>query len=110
MEVTYLHGAAISAEDIKEIYDYGSQQAGGEKYGILFVACGEYEVEEDALQYIVNNPKHDEITAKVYIISHQEAKVKTKLHIVSDKPTLIPNTFESIEDGRMFLKKVFENR
>ena len=38
-----------------------------------------YELTEDAVEYIANNPSNKYILAKVYILNTKEAVVKTKI-------------------------------
>jgi hypothetical protein len=108
LEVKYLEDAVISMEDIKEIYSYGSSKSNGKMYCIMFEPFGKYEVTEDAIQYMVNNPDNKNILEKVYVINSIEAETKTKHHLLFDKPKLIPQTFNTAEKGRKYLRIIID--
>jgi hypothetical protein len=70
---------------------------------VLFEATGKYEVTEDAIPFITDNPYQASIIAKAYIINTSEAEQKTKLHLLFDHPALKPYTFKTAGEGMDWL-------
>jgi hypothetical protein len=108
LDVKYLENAVISSEDIKEIYSYGNSESNGKMYCIMFEPLGKYQVTEEAIQYMVDNPDNKNILEKVYVINSEEAETKTKSHLLNDKPKLIPQTFKTAESGKKYLRIIID--
>jgi len=103
LTVTYLDGAHIDVADLEEIYQHGKAKAGGKPYCILFEATDHYDVTEEAIYYISNNPYEKDILAKAYIVNSQESDIKTKLHLLFDHPHLKPFVFKTRNEAKFFL-------
>jgi len=104
----FMDKAVISAADIEEMYTFAEGKAKGNKYCVMFEAIDHFDVTEDGLEFMLNNPHDKNVLAKVYIIGTQEAKVKTKLHLLFDQPELKPATFKTSREGLDHLKSIVE--
>ena len=104
--VKYLENAIITDEDLKEIYSLAEVKAKWKPYCIMFEALNHYEVTEDAITYLSNNPHNKNILAKAYVINTKEAELKTKFHFLFDNPALKPYTFKNSEDAKKYLVDV----
>lgn len=91
--VSFLDNAEISRADLEEVYRFAERNAEGKKYGALFEAFGTYTILDDALEFMIRNPYNKNVIAKAYVIDTKEAQLKTKLHLLFDKPELKPFTF-----------------
>jgi hypothetical protein len=98
--------AVISDSDIKEMYTFAEEKAKGQKYCVMFEAMGHFDVTEEGLEYMLNNPHDKHVLAKVYIIGTQESKTKANLHILFDQPELKPVTFKTSREGLDYLKDI----
>ena len=103
LQVKFDDNAVINANDLAEIYDVANNKA-SIPYCVLFEASNRYEVTDDALEYMANNPNNKNILAKVYIVDHKEAEVKTRLHLLFDNPALKPFVFKNHEAGMEYLR------
>jgi hypothetical protein len=61
---------------------------------------GSYEVAEDAIRYMINNPSNEQVLAKAYVLDSEEAEKKTQLDLRHDKPELIPLTFRILQAAK----------
>ena len=104
IEVWFDDDAVINSDDLEEIYDFANRQSKGEQYCILFEASKSYEVTDDALEFMANNPHNKNILAKVYIVDHKEAEVKTRLHLLFDHPSMKPFVFKTHDAGMEYLR------
>ncbi len=103
LQVRFDDNAIIDAETLSEIYDFANKNSNGIPYCALFEASNHYEVTDDGLEYLVNNPNNKYILAKAYIIDHKEVEVKTRLHLLFDQPALKPFVFKTREEGLEYL-------
>jgi hypothetical protein len=103
LSVKFLDNAVIDVADLEEIYEYGNAAAKGNPYGIIFEPVNHYEVTEEAVEYIVDNPHIKEIIAKAYVINSKESEMKNRTHLAFDHPTLKPFTFKTYTEGRNWL-------
>jgi hypothetical protein len=103
--ISFLENAEISRYDLEEIYGYANAMSQGKRYGVLFEAFGHYTVNEDALEYMAHNPNNKNVIAKAYVIDSKEAKTKTSLHLIFDRPELKPFTFPDKESALQSLHR-----
>ena len=103
LQVRFDDGAVINADDLGEIYEFANKNSGGKLYCTLFEASNHYEVTDDAIEYMVNNPNNKNILSKVYIVNNKETEVKTRLHLLFDNPALKPFVFKSHAEGMEYL-------
>ncbi|MFL5766156.1 MAG: hypothetical protein ACJ77K_19585 [Bacteroidia bacterium] len=106
LHVKFLNKAVISADDLHEFYGFGVKEANGKKYCVIFEAEGHYDVTEECIELMTNNPYNVQLLAKAYVINSLEAETKTKLHIRFDRPDLKPVSFKRYEEGRKWLNNV----
>ena len=104
LQVRFDDHAEINAKDLAAIYDFANRQSNNIPYCVLFEASNHYEVTDDALEYMSDNPNNKNILAKVYIVNHKEAEVKTRLHLLFDNPVLKPFVFRSYDEGMEYLR------
>jgi hypothetical protein len=108
LSVKFLNNAIIKDIDIEELYKFGDKKASGKPYCIIFEPENHYEVTEDAIESIVDNPHTKDIIAKAYVINSKEAEMKNRLHLAFDNPSLRPFTFKSYEEGKNWLLNKLE--
>jgi hypothetical protein len=106
LSVKFLDNAVIANTDIEELYEFGKQKASGKPYCIIFEPVNHYDVTEDAIEYIVNNPYSKYIVAKAYVVNSKEAEMKTRAHLLFDHPDLKPFTFKTLTEGKNWLMEV----
>ena len=104
LQVRFDDNTIIKAEDLAAIYDFANKRSNGKPYCAIFEATNHYEVTDDALDYLSNNPNNKYILAKAYIIDHKEVEVKTRLHLLFDNPALKPFVFKTHEEGMDYLR------
>ena len=109
LAVRFMQNAVINADDLKEIYSYANIKSGGRRYGVLFESGSHYEVGDDALEYIADNPNNIHVIAKAYVLENKEAEIKTKLHIIFDHPALKPFTFSTHEEAVSWLMNAIDH-
>lgn len=110
LSAKFFEDAVISASDIAEIYDHANKKSNGTGYGIMFESEGHFDVTEDGLEYMLNNPNDKHVIAKVYVIGTKESERKAKLHIAFDHPSLKPVTFKTPDEGIAFLKNALKRK
>ena len=110
LSVRFLDNAVIANTDIEELYEFGEQKASGNPYAIIFEPVNHYDVSEDAIEYIVNNPYNKSIIAKAYVVNSKEAEMKTRAHLLFDHPDLKPFTFKTLAEGKNWLMEVLNKR
>ena len=103
LSVKFLDNAVIEDTDIEQIYKFGDKKADGKPYCIIFEPENHYNVTEDAVEYIVNNPYDKNIIAKAYIVNSKEAEMKSRAHLAFDHPSLKPFTFKTYAEGKNWL-------
>ena len=104
LSVKFLENASINEKDLEEIYSFANEKAAGKTYGVIFEALNHFDVTEDAIHYMVNNPYNTHILSKAYVLNTKEAERKTKLHLLFDHPSLKPCTFHTNEEGVNWLR------
>ncbi|MGZ3931643.1 MAG: DUF7793 family protein [Bacteroidia bacterium] len=109
LRVKFLDNAVIDSSDIHDIYAFANERAKGEPYTVIFEAESHYDVTEDALQTMVNNPDNIHVLAKAYVINTKEAERKTRMHLLFDHPSLAPAIFKTQEEGISWLESVLRN-
>jgi hypothetical protein len=108
LSVTYLDNAIVDIPDLQEIYRFATSRAAGKSYCVVFEALNHYEVTEEAVQYMADNPANKHILAKAYVVNTKESNLKTKLHLTFDKPALKPNVFETNKEAINWLNTLLE--
>ncbi len=103
LSVKFLDNVVIESSDIEELYEFGDQEAGAKPYCIIFEPENHYNVTEDAIEYIVDNPHTKNIIAKAYVVNSKEAEMKNRLHLAFDHPSLKPFSFKSYTEGKNWL-------
>ncbi len=93
---------------MKEVYAFGDKMSDGKQFCILFESPFHYDASEEAIDYISSNSISEMILAKAYVVNTQESKLKTKLHLVFDKPVIKPNQFETREQAVVWLRGILE--
>jgi hypothetical protein len=104
LHVIFKDDATIEASDLKEIYEYGNQKSEGNFYGVIFESINHYNVTEEAIDYIINNPYSKNILAKAYVVNTKEAEMKTRAHLAFDHPALKPFTFKTLVEAKYWLQ------
>lgn len=110
LHVNFLNQAKIDVVDLVEVYAYASEKAAGQPYCVIFESSGPYEVTDEGIYYLSNNPNSINVLAKVYVTHDKEARVKTKLHLIFDRPGLKPTVFETLSEGKAWLEKIMAER
>ncbi len=99
-----MDNAVINKEDLEEIYAFANERANGKRYCVMFESEKHYELTEDGLEYLLENPHKENIIAKVYVLNNAESERKTRLHLLFDKPEIKPNLFHNADQGKSWLK------
>ena len=107
LTIKFADGASLNVSDLKEMYAFGEKESKGQAYCILFEALGHYETSEEAIEFLSDNSGRN-ILAKAYVINRKETEIKTKLHLLFDAPSIIPQTFATEKEGRMYLLNLLE--
>lgn len=110
LHVIFLSQAKIDVIDLVEIYAYANERAAGRPYGVIFESAGPYEVTDEGIYYLSNNPNSRNVLGKAYITNNMEAGVKTRLHLLFDKSGLRPFVFKTLAEGKAWLEKIVAER
>ncbi|MFL5765922.1 MAG: hypothetical protein ACJ77K_18395 [Bacteroidia bacterium] len=105
LHVIFLDQAIVRALDLETIYMFGTQAAGGQMYAALFEVRGDYEVTDDGVEFIKNNPHNENVIAKAYVADVIPADEKTKARFMQDDPDFRPFIFESVIAGEKWLRE-----
>lgn len=104
--ISFLKDAVVTRANLEAIYEFANRSANGKRYGVLFEAFGPYTVEEGALEFITRNPHNKNVIAKAYVVDTKEAKMKTSLHVIFDKPEIKPFTFPDKQNALQWLYRM----
>ena len=106
--VKFAENALVDLNDMKEIYAFADKMAAGKSYGTLFESAGHYELSEEAVQYISENPSNKYILGKAYVVNSKESETKTKFHLLFDHPSVKPFVFKTAAGGMAWLKTLVD--
>ena len=95
LKVNFVEGISITVDDVRSLYQYGIENSGGEDFCLLYHNSATFQITEEAVYYSVHNPDHFPILAKAYVVHSQADRIRMKLHLMFDKPVIVPGVYES---------------
>jgi hypothetical protein len=110
LHVNFLNHARVDVIDLVEVYTYASKKAAGHPYCVIFESSGSYEITDEGLYYLSNNPNSINVLGKAYVTNNKGDHLKTKLPLLFDKPELKPPVFNTLTEGKAWLEKILRER
>jgi hypothetical protein len=95
----------IDVEDIIYIYCYGVDHSKGKPYGILFNSSSKHELTEEAVIYLADHSKSNNLAAIAYISQSLLSKIRLSLLLIFENPRIKPKVFREEAPAIVWLQQ-----
>jgi hypothetical protein len=105
LRLKFVENAVVEAEDVIYIHCYAFEQSKRKPYALLFDSSSKHELSEDAMTYLGESNYLDNLTAMAYISKDIISKIRLKLLLIFEKPSMPLKTFDNEFEAHMWLKQ-----